>query len=979
MELGAFCVKYSENMDPIFPVFEKNNIALCFCSSDKYAPYCGVTIQSILENSSKEFNYDVLIMEHDITDRNKFLLLKLIKNYDNVSIRFVNMKSCVDTIKVNTWAHFSIVACFKLFLMSNAFSEYEKIITLDTDLIVTKDIATLFNYDISPYYLGAVDDIIMKMHVQNEKMTSGFAPYMPVKQYICEYLNFGSYDKYYNTGVAILNLKKCREEGLFQEAFYKLKTKGYTYQEQDTLNELCAGHILELGLQWNVVGTEQIKRICDTLDQDIVLQYKHALQDPYIVHFAGGLKPWIHNNIPFSDLFFKYAKHTPWYESILVNMSLNYIKYVQNNILSVVRNERTLKFKVRKILERILPKNTRRRKLFSHLFPRGKGIREFLRRKYESLMNGSYSGAIEKFSRKINLYWKYSAYVRNLKRPLKTHSVLLDSKNGSDLAGNIFRIIEELSTHQYKEFQLYLTYTKPQKEKISSILRHYGLQKVNLVEWKSTKYFCLLARSKYVITDLYMPSEYLKRSDQILLSTAHGTPIKVMGRDCHTETQGHLQRTHTLANYQTFPSNYMKEKLFWGFMEDQLFEGHALKSGYARNTVFFDKERRRKVRNELHFTGKTVYAYLPTFRGIAGHFRLTEQANDIIEMCEKLDKKMTDQQVLLVKLHNFSNMQLDLSMFSHIQSFPADYEVYDVLNATDGLISDYSSVIFDYANTKNKIILYQYDLNEYMHERGVYFQWNELPFPVVTTIDELFHEMTTEKRYNDKYVLERFCTYDNIYATKDICQTVFGGSKSCAEFPSTRNGKKNILIYAGSFDLRSPTTFFAQEYFKRLDLQKNNYFLYFYEYDLFNKAFMLEYLPADMQYISFLSYPEYTLLEKCKLNSAKKKNDYRRLYSTFKREYKKCLGNFKIDVYIDLLGRNPIVAEIAKNIPGKKVIMLQENSGISEECYKEYDTILSYSGYNNPIHNHKIMYLEEGYSPSILDTNASKIEEICNS
>ena len=120
-------------------------------------------------------------------------------------------------------------------------------------------------------------------------------------------------------------------------------------------------------------------------------------------------------------------------------------------------------------------------------------------------------------------------------------------------------------------------------------------------------------------------------------------------------------------------------------------------------------------------------------------------------------------------------------------------------------------------------------------------------------------------------------------------------------------------------------------------------------------------------------------MEKCKLNSAKKKNDYRRLYSTFKREYKKCLGNFKIDVYIDLLGRNPIVAEIAKNIPGKKVIMLQENSGISEECYKEYDTILSYSGYNNPIHNHKIMYLEEGYSPSILDTNASKIEEICNS
>lgn len=153
-------------------------------------------------------------------------------------------------------------------------------------------------------YMAAVDDVIMKLHVANNKPTSGFSVFMPVTQYIQEYLNFGSSDRYYNTGVILLNLREMRNRNLFEKCLFKLRTKGYTYQEQDVLNEICAGHILDLDIKWNVVGTEQTADILKGLNDEYKEKYSNAIQDPYVIHFAGALKPWLDNNTPLlRDIF----------------------------------------------------------------------------------------------------------------------------------------------------------------------------------------------------------------------------------------------------------------------------------------------------------------------------------------------------------------------------------------------------------------------------------------------------------------------------------------------------------------------------------------------------------------------------------------------------------------------------------------------------------------------------------------------------
>ena len=100
---------------------------------------------------------------------------------------------------------------------------------------------------------------------------------------------------------------------------------------------------------------------------------------------------------------------------------------------------------------------------------------------------------------------------------------------------------------------------------------------------------------------------------------------------------------------------------------------------------------------------------MPTYRD---NKKPKEEIEFISDMLSKIDEKLNDNQVLYVNLHPFIGDKIEYN-FKHIEKFPNQYETYEFLNATDCLITDYSSVFFDYANTKNKIILFTYDLLEY--------------------------------------------------------------------------------------------------------------------------------------------------------------------------------------------------------------------------------------------------------------------------
>ena len=449
-------------------------------------------------------------------------------------------------------------------------------------------------------------------------------------------------------------------------------------------------------------------------------------------------------------------------------------------------------------------------------------------------------------------------------KPIDDGLVYLESRDGMDFTGNIFRIAQELCTNPaYAHLRMCVRVRDGVQAKVEALCARYGLDRSRFefagTEWQAIE---VMERARFLVTDSGMPWAYIKREGQVVLNTWHGTPLKVMGKFTPTEehTVGGVQHVFLSSDYALFPSDYMREKMLRSYMVDKVASGRAMMEGYPRNSVFFDAQGRGRVREELGFGDKTVYAYMPTHRGNRVQSKNSSQLIDVLDYLCELDCYLNDSELLLVKLHVFNQSQIDFRQFDHIVAFPEGYEPYDVLNATDCLITDYSSVMFDYANTRNNIILFTYDEEEYFQDRGTYFPLSELPFPSVKTVGDLLGAMRAGKTYDDAEFLGRFCTYDNATAVDRICRQVFLGQDCCTTRPIA-NGKENVLVFAGSLAKNGITTA-LMNMLKSVDKSEKNYILAFKRQEVNSDPARVKAIPSDIDYIPLFSDQYYTTDER---------------------------------------------------------------------------------------------------------------------
>ena len=483
-------------------------------------------------------------------------------------------------------------------------------------------------------------------------------------------------------------------------------------------------------------------------------------------------------------------------------------------------------------------------------------------------MLGIKQGAKKEASNKCDVYYK-----TYYEMPLDDNLIYFESRDGLDFTGNILRIAQELCRDDcYAHLRFCVRTRNDVKDKIYSMAGRYGLamSRFSFVdeEWRAVE---VMERARFVVSDSGMPWAYVKRAGQVVLNTWHGTPLKVMGKYIPTEEHkiGTVQHFFLSSDYMLFPSEYMKEKMLRSYMVDKVASGKALMEGYPRNSVFFDKSQRAVVRKELGFDGKSVYAYMPTHRGTSIKSKNSSQLVDVVDYLSELDCYLTASELVLVKLHVFNQSQIDFSQFDHIMPFPQGYEPYDVLNATDGLITDYSSVMFDYANSGNNIILFSYDEEEYFQDRGTYFPLSKLPFPVVKDVKALLSAMRAGKCYDDSDFLAPYCTYDNPDATRHICQQVFLGENRCVT-QEVYNGKENVLIFAGSLAKNGITTALVN-LLNSLDLSKRNYFVAFKRQEVNADPSRIKSIPESIDYLPLMSDQYYM-------------SDERAAYDTFRAE-----------------------------------------------------------------------------------------------
>ena len=388
----------------------------------------------------------------------------------------------------------------------------------------------------------------------------------------------------------------------------------------------------------------------------------------------------------------------------------------------------------------------------------------------------------------------YDAYYN---KDIDERIVYVESRNGFDFTGNIFRIVEELSKGDYGDLRIYVFAHSHVKPKIEEFQKNYE-RNIHEVITSSDRASEILHTAKYIFTDSAIRYKYVKRPGQVFVNTWHGTVMKLMGIDNPYErlSMGIIQRSLLFSDYLIFPSDYQKGRLLDSFMLDEIYPGRMLLEGYPRNSVFLDDERREKFRSLFGLKDHEIFIYMPTFKGLVDDRKDEKQRDDVNGFLKEIDENLKDNQVLFAKLHPYNTQKIDFSGFSNIRPFPKGFEIYDIVNMADCLITDYSSVFFDFANTRRKIIIFNYDEEEYLKDRGFYFPLSDLPFAKVQSVSALIGEMNSPRGYDDSDFVEKFCQYERINAAEYICNAIFKGDIS-SKVETIENGRQNMLLYAG--------------------------------------------------------------------------------------------------------------------------------------------------------------------------------------
>ena len=423
---------------------------------------------------------------------------------------------------------------------------------------------------------------------------------------------------------------------------------------------------------------------------------------------------------------------------------------------------------------------------------------------------------------------RYVKWFKKLK--IDDHAILLESQHGTEISGNIFYLIKELATNPlYKDYKIYLSCRVATKPKFEEVLAKYNIQGVIPVVLSTKEYMKVLASAKYLFNDNTFLPFYLKKEGQVYLNTWHGTPLKTLGKGIRNAMHGigNAQKNFVCADYLLYPNRYTMEHMVEDYMLENLALGECVLAGYPRNTAFFNEGRGEEIIKELGLKDKKVYAYMPTWRGSVGN--IDAKANAYFQYyLYELDKLLAEDEILYLNLHPIAKKDVDFDTFKHIRNFPEEYETYDFLNCAQCLVTDYSSVFYDYANTGKKIILFTFDQEDYFADRGVYKPLSDLPFPNVKTLEDLLREMRSPKEYDDKAFLEEYCTFDGPDSTKALLDFTINGNKNdkVTEVPIAKNGKKNILLYLGNLDQNGITTS-GLNLLKNLNTSENNYIVSF--------------------------------------------------------------------------------------------------------------------------------------------------------
>lgn len=377
-----------------------------------------------------------------------------------------------------------------------------------------------------------------------------------------------------------------------------------------------------------------------------------------------------------------------------------------------------------------------------------------------------------KMIRFFRLYFKKLNYLKyKLKYKVDDKTIFFEVYDGRNYTCSPKAIYEKMLTmKKFKDFKFIWAFNDPSKHDVMKDKR------LVIVKTNTKDYYKYISSSKYWIVNSIMDECITKKKGQVYVQCWHGTPLKRLRYDIEVngavlntieEIRKRNDRDASKFDYFISPSKYCTEKFTSAFNLIALGKKNIIiEEGYPRNDSLFNRNKKDvdKIKDKLGIPkDKKIICYLPTFRDNQHTSGVGYTYNLAIDF-DSLKKRFGKDYVILFKPHYFIANKIDLSKYKNFVYNVANYdEINDIYLASDLLITDYSSVFFDYANLNRPVMFYMYDFDDYKNNlRDFYISLDELPGPIAKTQKELEDYIVnidksiskykkTYDKFNDKY------------------------------------------------------------------------------------------------------------------------------------------------------------------------------------------------------------------------------------
>lgn len=401
--------------------------------------------------------------------------------------------------------------------------------------------------------------------------------------------------------------------------------------------------------------------------------------------------------------------------------------------------------------------------------------------------------------------------------------VLYEVRDGQSITDSPLAIFRYLAAHEtYRDLKHVWVVTDSSPQNINRMVANIPAalqQKIIWVKRNTTDYAKWLLAAKYLITNSTFQSFWHKKPDQVYINTWHGTPLKYMGYDIPGSKTSlkNVQRNLLMADYIISPNKHTSHVFLDRYKLNGLYQGKVLEGGYPRIDLTYADERAQTLtylqqHQVIVDETKPVVMYTPTWKGTS----ISNPSGSINQIYEEIKvlQRLNPDKNILVKVHPYAYQLASRHQALKQYLVPDEMDANLILGMTDILITDYSSIFFDFMITDKPIIFYAWDHELYSHYRGMYFTDDELPGPILDDIETVGHELQhigqSSQTYTTKYqtLKNKVVPYDDGHVTERMVATIFAQQQvhGINHVRATGLNKPKILIYPGGMGNNGITT-----------------------------------------------------------------------------------------------------------------------------------------------------------------------------